>query len=170
MLQVRRAVREDVSLILALIRELAEYEREATIRATEDDLIRDGFGQQPRFECLIAEVDGIPAGYAIFFYNYSTWEGRAGIYLEDLYVRPQFRRLGIGRVFFRVLAERAVRENLGKVVWQVLDWNQPAIDFYTLIGARRAQEWQTMWLSREELRQIAAGTQDSDITYLFPGG
>jgi GNAT superfamily N-acetyltransferase len=159
MLQLRTAVREDVSLVLALIRELAEYERETAVRATEDDLVRDGFGHQPRFECVIAEVDDTPAGYALFFYNYSTWEGRAGIYLEDLYVRPQFRRHGIGRALFRLLAERALHENLARVVWQVLDWNQPAIDFYSSIGARRAREWQTMWLSRDELRRIATGTE-----------
>jgi GNAT superfamily N-acetyltransferase len=159
MLQLRTAVREDVSLILALIRELAEYEGETAVRATEDDLIRDGFGHQPRFECVIAEVDGTPAGYALFFYNYSTWEGRAGIYLEDLYVRQQFRQRGIGRALFRLLAERALQENLARVVWQVLDWNQPAIDFYTSIGTRRAWEWQTMWLSRDELRRIATGPE-----------
>jgi GNAT superfamily N-acetyltransferase len=156
MLHIRPAVPADVPLILSFVRELAEYEREPeAVVATEDDLLRDGFGAQPRFHCAIAEWDREPAGFILFFYNYSTWEGRAGLYLEDLYVRPAYRKRGIGRAFFSYLAERAVRENLGRVVWQVLDWNQPAIDFYQSLGAKHMQEWNTMRLTGPALLRVA---------------
>ena len=156
MLSIRPAEKSDIGLMLALIRELAEYEREsAAAVATADDLLRDGFGPQPRFQCVIAEWNGDPAGFALFFYNYSTWEGRAGIYVEDLFVRPLFRKQGIGRALFAYLAQRAVDEDLGRLVWQVLDWNQPAIDFYKSLGAQRAAEWQTMRLSGDAIRLLA---------------
>jgi GNAT superfamily N-acetyltransferase len=158
-LKVRAAQQTDVSLILALIRELAEYERAPdAVKATEESLLRDGFGENPRFRCIIAEYKGQPAGFALFFYNYSTWEGRAGIYLEDLFVRSQFRKLGIGRALFGYLSKLVVDENLGRLVWQVLDWNQPAIDFYKSIGAEHSAEWQTMRLSGEALLNAASST------------
>jgi GNAT superfamily N-acetyltransferase len=122
---------------------------------TEEDLLRDGFGPQPRFHCLIAEWDRAPAGFALFFYNYSTWEGRAGIYLEDLFVRPAFRKRGVGRALFASLAQKAIDEKLSRVVWQVLDWNQPAIDFYKSLGAQPAAAWQTMRLAVDEIRALA---------------
>jgi GNAT superfamily N-acetyltransferase len=156
MVQLRPAVPSDASLILALVRELAEYEREPdAVRATEQDILRDGFGATPRFQCVIAEWKGKPAGFALFFYNYSTWEGRAGLYLEDLYVRPPFRKRGIGRALFQYLAKRAVDESLTRLVWQVLDWNQPAVEFYEAVGARHASGWLTMRLSGEALRRTA---------------
>lgn len=158
MLQLRPARPNDASLILAFVRELAEYEREPeAVRATEEDILRDGFGSERRFQCVIAEWGDEPAGFALFFYNYSTWEGRAGLYLEDLYVRPLFRGRGIGRALFRHLAERAVNENLGRLVWQVLDWNRPAIEFYESIGARHASAWITMRLTGEALERAAKG-------------
>jgi GNAT superfamily N-acetyltransferase len=157
MLAIRAAEESDTALILSFIRELAEYEREPSAAvATEEDLLRDGFGPQPRFHCLIADWDHTPAGFALFFYNYSTWEGRAGIYLEDLFVRPAFRKRGIGRALFASLAQRAIDEKLSRVAWQVLDWNQPAIDFYKSLGARPAAEWQTMRLSGDAIRALAA--------------
>jgi GNAT superfamily N-acetyltransferase len=156
-LKIRGAEREDVSLILSFVRELAEYERAPdAVRATEGGLLRDGFGANPRFRCLIAEWNGEPAGFALFFYNYSTWEGRAGIYLEDLFVRPPFRKLGIGRALFAYLSRLVVEEDLGRLVWQVLDWNQPAIDFYKSLGAERSAEWLTMRLSGKALRDVAS--------------
>ena len=156
MLQLRPAQPTDAGLILALVRELAEYEREPeAVKATEQDILRDGFGSAPRFQCVIAEWDGSPAGFALFFYNYSTWEGRAGLYLEDLYVRPPFRKRGIGKALFRHLAQRAVDENLSRLVWQVLEWNRPAIEFYESIGARHASAWLTMRLTGQTLRQAA---------------
>lgn len=156
MVRLRPATPSDAGLILALVRELAEYEREPdAVRATEEDLVRDGFGAEPRFQCVIAEWEGEPAGFALFFYNYSTWEGRAGLYLEDLYVRPPFRKRGIGKALFGHLAGRAVNENLSRLVWQVLDWNRPAIEFYEAIGAHHASAWMTMRLSGEALRRAA---------------
>lgn len=159
MISIRPAEKSDVGLILALIRELAEYEREpAAAVATEEDLLRDGFGPQPRFRCAIAEWNRVPAGFALFFYNYSTWEGRAGIYLEDLFIRPPYRKRGIGRALFSYLAKRAADEKLGRIVWQVLDWNQPAIEFYKSLGAQPAAEWQTMRLAGEAMRLLADGS------------
>jgi GNAT superfamily N-acetyltransferase len=157
MLQIRPAMPSDAGLILALVQELAEYEREPdAVKATEHDILRDGFGAQPRFQCMIAEWGLEAAGFALFFYNYSTWEGRAGLYLEDLYVRPTFRHRGIGRALFQHLAKRAAEENLSRLVWQVLDWNQPAIRFYESIGARYASGWMTMRLTGDALQCAAA--------------
>src|SRR5579859_3979713 len=118
MLHLRPAEAPDVPLILAFIHELAEYERAPdAVRATEAGLLRDGFGPQPRYQCVLAEWDGKPAGFALFFYNYSTWDGRAGIYLEDLFVRTEFRGRGIGRALFSHLAQRALGEGLTRLVW-----------------------------------------------------
>ena len=156
MLRIRPAEPGDVALVLSLIRELAEYERQPdAVKATESDLLRDGFSDPPRFHCVIAEWNREPAGFALFFYNYSTWNGRAGIYLEDLFVRPPFRKQGIGRAIFRHLARRAVDESLGALVWHVLDWNQPAIDFYKSMGAHLRPEWLGMRLAGEALVRAA---------------
>src|SRR5262245_25220338 len=141
-LQLRPARPEDATLILSLIQELAEYEREPRgVTATVEDIQRDGFGPMPRFHCLIAEWQGDPAGFAFYFFNYSTWKGRHGLYLEDLFVRPAFRGKGIGRSLLVRLAQIAVHENCYGMRWQVLDWNQPAIDFYERLGGRLLREW-----------------------------
>jgi GNAT superfamily N-acetyltransferase len=162
MLHIRAARPADASLILSLVRELAHYEREPdAVNATEADLLRDGFGHPRRFECVIAEWRGEPAGFALFFYNYSTWHGRAGIYLEDLFVRPIFRGKGIGRALFQHLAQRTLDEHLTRLVWQVLTWNEPAIQFYRSLGAEPMSEWQGMRLTGEPLKRLATGT-DSD--------
>lgn len=156
MLTIRPAVAGDIPLMLQLIRELAEYERSpASVVATEVDLLREGFGDQPRFQCAIAEWNGEPAGFALYFYNFSTWTGRSGIYLEDLFVRPGHRRKGIGKSLFRYLAAKTREENLPRLVWQVLNWNQPAIDFYLNLGAVPLSDWQTMRLSGEALEALA---------------
>ncbi len=158
MLIIRAAVASDVPLILSLVRELADYEKSPdSVLATEADLRRDGFGPSPRFECLIAEWNGEPAGFALFFYSYSTWDGHAGIYLEDLFVCPIFRGNGIGKALFQRLADRAVKEDLTRIGWTVLDWNTPAIDFYKSIGAVHTAEWQKMRLSGEALKAVAEG-------------
>jgi GNAT superfamily N-acetyltransferase len=158
MLRIRPAERADIPLILSLICELAEFERSPeAVRATEDDLLRDGFGAAPRFQCAIAEWDAQPAGFALYFYNYSTWEGRAGLYLEDFYVRPKYRKRGIGRSLFTYLAQIALRENLGRIVWQVLDWNQSAIDFYKALGAEYVTGWQKMRLEGDAMELAARG-------------
>jgi GNAT superfamily N-acetyltransferase len=158
MLLIRDAQPADVGSILSLIRALAEYEREpSAVVATEEDLLRDGFGAEPRFQCVIAEWSGEPVGFALFFYNYSTWHGRAGIYLEDLFVQPSHRGQGIGRALLVYLAQRAQAEGLTRVVWQVLHWNTPAIDFYKTLGAESLSAWQGMRLTGPPLKALAEG-------------
>jgi GNAT superfamily N-acetyltransferase len=157
MLRLRPATREDVPVLLAFVRELAAYERSPDeVVATEEDFLRDGFGPEPRFRALVAEWDGETAGFALWFYNWSTWTGRPGMYLEDLYVRPQLRRHGIGKALLRELARIAVEQGCRRVVWQVLDWNQPAIDFYRSLGARIMPEWVTVRLEGEALARMGA--------------
>ncbi len=163
MLNIRPAVREDIPLILDFIRGLATYEREPQAAvATADDLLRDGWGPEPKFRCVIAdwrENEGgawHPAGFAFFFYNYSTWQGRPGLYLEDLFVWPQYRGKGIGKALLIYLAQAAVRENCGRFVWQVLDWNTPAIDFYKSLGAEVLTTWLTMRVEGAALERLAA--------------
>jgi GNAT superfamily N-acetyltransferase len=155
MLTIRPATPADIPQILAFIRELADYEKEPqSAVATHDDLLRDGFGPEKRFRCLMAEYAGLPAGFALFFYNYSTWRGHAGIYLEDLFVRPQYRGKGIGKGLFSEVARIAVAEGCPRFEWAVLDWNTPAIDFYTAAGATPMSEWTTMRLSGDALQQL----------------
>ena len=159
-MSIRPAQPADAPLILALIRELAAYEREPDAAiATEEDLLRDGFGPQSYFECLIAEEDSQPAGFALYFFNYSTWRGRPGLYLEDLFVRPEFRGKGIGKALLVRVAAVAVERGCGRLQWQVLDWNQTAIDFYQSLGARFLDEWRTMRLTDEALLKLATGVE-----------
>ncbi len=156
MLHLRPARPDDVPLILAFIRELAAYEREPdAVIATEEDLLRDGFGERPRFHVVLAEWEGAPAGFAFSFFTYSTWRGRPCLYLEDLFVRPAFRRNGIGLALLRELARTAVRERCERFVWQVLDWNTPAIAFYESLGARPLREWITMRLEGPAIEAVA---------------
>jgi GNAT superfamily N-acetyltransferase len=156
-LTLRPAEPRDVPVILQLIRELATYEREPdAVTATEADLLRDGFGERPRFHVVLAEWDGAPAGFAFYFHNYSTWQGRPGLYLEDLFVRPELRGKGIGRALLVHLARIAVAEGCGRYQWQVLDWNQPAIDFYEAMGGRIHREWLTVRVAGEDLARLAA--------------
>ena len=156
MLSIRPAVAADAGLILQFIRELAEYEREpqAAVAAPED-ILRDGFSENPKFRVVIAEWRGEPAGFAFFFYIYSTWMGKPGIYLEDLFVRPRFRGLGIGKALLVHLAQIALRENCYGLRWQVLDWNMPAIEFYESLGATRLKEWIPMRIMGEKLKRLA---------------
>jgi GNAT superfamily N-acetyltransferase len=154
-LTVRPATPDDIPQILAFIRELADYEREpAAAVATHADLLRDGFTEPKRFHCLIAEFEGAPAGFALYFYNYSTWRGHAGIYLEDLFVRPAFRGKGIGKALLARVAAIAVAEGCPRFEWAVLNWNTPAIDFYNAIGAVPMSEWTTMRLAGDALQQL----------------
>ncbi|HXZ28917.1 MAG TPA: GNAT family N-acetyltransferase [Terriglobales bacterium] len=156
MLTIRPATAADVSLILAFIRELAAYEREPdAVAATEADLLRDGFGPRPEFRVLLAEWDAQPAGFALFFHNYSTWQGRPGLYLEDLFVRPQFRGKGIGKALLVRLAQIARQENCGRLAWEVLDWNTPSIEFYKSLGAETLREWLIMRVQGEALDRLA---------------
>jgi GNAT superfamily N-acetyltransferase len=158
---IRPANRADVGVILTFIRALAVYEREPdAAKATEDDLLRDGFGDNPYFQCLIAEQDGVPAGFAFYFFDYSTWLGKPGIYLEDLFVHPEFRGLGIGKALLQRVAAIAVEKNCGRLKWQVLDWNTPAINFYTAMGAEFMDTWRNVRVSGESLQRLAESTAD----------
>jgi len=155
-LSIRPAVPDDIPQILAFIRELAEYEREPqAVIATYADLLRDGFSEPRRFYCLIAESNGQPAGFALYFHTYSTWRGHTGVYLEDLFVSPAFRGQGIGKALLTHLAAIAVAEGCPRFEWSVLDWNQPAIDFYHQMGALMKSEWRGMRVSGPALQSLA---------------
>jgi len=156
MLLIRNAALADVPLILDFIRRLAEYEREPNaVTATEQDLLRDGFGPEPKYRCLIAEWDGAPAGFAFFHYIYSTWLGKPGLYLEDLFVLPEMRGKGIGKALLQELAQIAVKENCYGMRWQVLEWNEPALKFYDTLGATVMDAWETMRLMEPGLSRLA---------------
>jgi len=156
MLSIRKATAHDATLILDFIRRLAEYEREPNaVIATEADLIRDGFGSEPKYRCLIAEWDGVPAGFALFHYNYSTWRGHPGLYLEDLFVRVEMRGKGIGKALLQRLAQIALEENCYGLRWMVLEWNTPALKFYETLGAELLGEWETMLLRGPALERLA---------------
>jgi GNAT superfamily N-acetyltransferase len=156
MLKIRKASVEDVPLILSFIRELAEYEREpGAVRASEDDLIRDGFSASPEFKVIIAELDGQPAGMAFFFHHYSTWQGRNGLFLEDFFVRPQFRGKGVGKTLMAHLAKIAIAENCYGMRWEVLDWNTTAIAVYQKLGARFREHWRVMQITGEDLKRLS---------------
>lgn len=155
MLTIRAATIADSALIRQLIWELADFEKEPDeVRTTEADIARDGFGANPQFRTLIAEWDGQPAGLALFFSYYSTWRG-AGLYLEDLYIRPEFRGRGIGRALFARVARAAQQENRSFIKWAVLDWNQPAIEMYTALGGDFLDSWREVMLSGDSLRRLA---------------
>jgi GNAT superfamily N-acetyltransferase len=156
-LTIRNATRADVGLMVQLIRELAEYEREPdSAVVTEEDLLRDGFNTlTPLFQCLIAEWDGEPAGFAFFFTNYSTWHGRPGIHLEDLFVRAHLRGRGIGKALLRAVAAQAAAKGCTRLNWHVLDWNQPAIDFYQHLGAKILQDWRICRVSYDGIASLA---------------
>ena len=159
LLNIREATPADVPEILALIRDLAIYERQPdAVIATEADLLRDGFGPRPVFECLIAEWEGKAAGFALYIPFYSTWRGNAGTHLEDLFVRPEFRRRGIAKALFARLAQITL-ERGDRFQWHVLDWNQLAIDFYEQMGAHMLSEWRIMRINGEALKALAGSTQ-----------
>ena len=153
---VRSASTEDVPLILSFINELAEYERLShEVVATEEMLREHLFGERPVAEVLIAEHGGETAGFALFFHNFSTFLGKPGIYLEDLYVRPEFRRAGIGRALLVHLANVARERGCGRLEWSVLDWNEAAIGFYRGIGASPVSGWTVYRVTGEALEGLA---------------
>lgn len=155
-LALRNAGPGDVALVLRFIRALAEYERLAQEAvATEDDVRRLLFGDPPRAWCLVAEWEGAPVGFALWFYSVSTFLGRPSLYLEDVFVEPAHRNRGIGRAIFAELARRAVAEGCGRMEWSVLDWNAPSIAFYRSIGARPKQGWTLQRLSGDALASLA---------------
>ncbi len=157
LLSIRPATVDDVPLIRALIAELAEYDRlaEAAV-ATDADLRAQLFGVAPAAEVLIGEVDGEPAGFALFFHNFSTFLGKRGLYLEDLFVRPAARGVGLGKHLMAALARIAVQRDCGRFEWSVLDWNTPAIGFYRRIGAVGMDEWTVQRLEGEALHALAS--------------
>ena len=152
----RPARSDDVPAILALIRALAEYERLAhEVEADEDALAATLFGERPAAEVVMAEVDGATAGFALFFHNYSTFLARPGLYLEDLFVQPEHRGLGVGRRLMAALARIAVARGCGRFEWSVLDWNAPAIGFYRRLGAIGMEGWTVQRVSGEALQRLA---------------
>jgi GNAT superfamily N-acetyltransferase len=153
--RIRQATASDCALVFSFIRDLAEYERLLDdVDATPVSLDKALFCQNPRAFCDIAEWEGAPAGFALWFYNFSTFRGRHGIYLEDLFVRPAYRGKGIGKALILNLAQRAVRENCARVEWSVLDWNEPSIKFYESLGAIPMEEWTIYRLTGEALKKL----------------
>ena len=143
-------------LIAELVRELAEYERLLDHAvATPEDLAESFFGSSPKAHALIIESDGEPAGFCVYFYNFSTFAGRPGIYVEDVFVRPAFRRRGLGRAVFQYLARKAVAENCARMEWSVLNWNEPAIQFYKRLGATAQDAWTMYRVTGENLDKLA---------------
>jgi GNAT superfamily N-acetyltransferase len=156
MLTIRPATVADAALLKTLITELAEYESmPEQVRITDADIARDGFGAHPQFHALIAEWSSAPVGFALFFHYYSTWRG-AGLYLEDLFVRPDFRRRGIGTSLLAGVARVAERENRAFVRWAVLDWNRCAVGMYKALGANFLDDWRTVLLAGEGLKKLVA--------------
>lgn len=167
-ISVRKAEAPDVPAILSMIRELAAYEREPleNVVTTEDDLLRDGFGSSPTFSVLIAEMGSgshpedvelrQPVGFALYFFTWSTWAGKKCVHLEDLFVRPNARKRGAGLALMRAIAKEAVDRGCARFGWQVLDWNQPAFDFYKTLGSRVLKDWVSVRLEGEALKKLAA--------------
>lgn len=153
---IRSANENDVAAILSLIKDLAEYEKLShEVTATEDDIRQSLFGDRPVAEALIGELDGVPIGFALFFYNFSTFLGKPGIYLEDLYVKPDYRSNGFGRKMLACIARLATERNCGRFEWSVLDWNKPAIRTYERLNARPMKEWVLYRLTGDALDKLA---------------
>lgn len=158
---IRPALPADVPTIARLIRELAEYERLSHEVFLEEDLLREHlFGARPYAEVLLAEDAGIVVGMALFFHNYSTFLGRPGLYLEDLFVLPEFRGRGFGKALLRAVAQVAVARECGRLEWSVLDWNEPSIAFYRSVGAQAMDEWTVFRLTGEALLRLGEASQE----------
>lgn len=158
-IRLREAVIGDAGLVLRFVKELAAYERAGDeVTATEADIRTSLFGEDATAKAIICEIDGVAAGLAVYFFNYSTWLGRRGLYLEDLYISPAYRRVGAGRALLKHLARTAVSLGCGRLEWNVLDWNEPAIRFYESIGAEPLNEWVGYRLAGEALESFASET------------
>jgi GNAT superfamily N-acetyltransferase len=154
--KIRPADVDDVPIIFELIRDLAAYERAPDeVVATEEQLIEVLFGERPVAEVLLGFEGNSPVGFAVYFYNFSTWLGRPGLYLEDLFVKPEKRGKGYGRALLVELAKIARDRNCGRMEWAVLDWNEPAINFYRTLGAKPMHEWTVFRLTRDEIAKLA---------------
>jgi GNAT superfamily N-acetyltransferase len=159
-LSIRRARPDETGLVLSLVRELAEYEKLLhEVEATEADIEAALFDEHPRLFCAIAEWQGQPAGFAIWFINFSTFSGRSGIYLEDLFVRPALRGNGIGKALLAYLAKECVANGWSRLQWSVLDWNTPSIEFYKSLGAVLMDEWTVCRVTGPALAALAEGTR-----------
>ena len=152
----RFAVKEDISLILTLIKELADYEGMLSEVIATEELLEEWLFEKQKAEVLIGEIDGNPIGFALFFHNFSTFLGRAGIYLEDLYVRPAYRGHGFGKAFLKKLAAIAVERGCGRLEWWCLDTNQPSIEFYLAMGAEQMQDWTVYRIAGTRLTEMAS--------------
>ncbi len=156
MIAIRAATEADAALILRFIRELAIYEKAEHAVVTDESQLRQTlFGADAKAHALVCEMEGQPVGYAVYFFNYSTWLGKPGIYLEDLYVTPAQRGRGAGKALLKHVAAIAVQQGCGRYEWSVLDWNKPAIDFYEALGARPMSEWTIYRVSGDGLRHLA---------------
>ncbi len=156
---IRQAAAADVPIILQLIRDLATYERAPNeVTATEERLVDVLFGEKPAAEVLLAFADDRPVGFAVFFQNFSTWLGRPGLYLEDLFVKPEVRGKGYGRALLVHLAQIARDRGCGRMEWAVLNWNEPAIEFYHKLGAKPMDEWTVYRLTGNEINRLADST------------
>jgi len=154
-LKIRPAKREEVGEVLQLIQDLATYEKAPDqVEASKDDLLNTIFAKEPRVFCDLVEVDGQIAGMAIWFLNYSTWQAKHGIYLEDLYIKPEFRARGYGKALLKHLAQICDKEGYGRLQWWVLDWNSPAIEFYRSFGAEAMDEWTVYRTSGQALKDL----------------
>ena len=154
-MKIRPAKREEVGEVLQLIQDLATYEKAPDqVEASEDDLLNTIFAKDPRVFCDLVEVDGQIAGMAIWFLNYSTWQAKHGIYLEDLYIKPEFRARGYGKALLKHLAQICDKEGYGRLQWWVLDWNSPAIEFYRSFGAEAMDEWTVYRTSGQALKDL----------------
>jgi GNAT superfamily N-acetyltransferase len=159
MVDIRFATESDAGIILGFIRGLAEYEREpSAVKVSEATLRAQLSSERPPFECLIAEDSGAPAGFALFFHTYSTWLGKRGVWLEDLFVLPEKRRLGIGRLLLQRVAAVAAERDCGRFEWSVLDWNESAIAFYKSLGAKLMDEWTICRVDGSALQALGAST------------
>ena len=154
-MKIRPAKREEVGEVLQLIQDLATYEKAPEqVEASKDDLLNTIFAKEPRVFCDLVEVDGQIAGMAIWFLNYSTWQAKHGIYLEDLYIKPEFRAKGYGKALLKHLAQICDKEGYGRLQWWVLDWNSPAIEFYRSFGAEAMDEWTVYRTSGQALKDL----------------
>lgn len=155
--RIRQVTAYDCGSLLALVRELAEYEALShTVTATETSIAKTLFGPQANAEALLAEAGEHAVGFALYFHNVSTFVGRRGLYLEDLYVQPAWRGRGIGKALFRAVARVAVQRNAGRFEWMTLDWNTPAIGFYESLGAKQLPEWRLFRITGEALARLGA--------------
>ena len=152
---IRQAVREDVAQILGFIRELAEYEHLIDQVTATEEILAEWLFERRKAEVLMGELDGQAVGYALFFHNFSTFLGRAGIYIEDIYVRQAYRGKGYGKAFFKYLARLCADRGCGRLEWAVLDWNTPSIDFYRSLGATAMEDWTVYRLQGEQINKLA---------------